>query len=98
MNEKLYVTAKFKVKKEKLSEAKELMKTLADKTSQNEEGCIEYYYIKSISDDSEFTSVEIWKNEVEEAKHWETEYIQAAMQKLPDLLQELPEIRKWKIF
>lgn len=33
MNEKLYVTAKFKVKKEKLSEAKELMKTLADKTS-----------------------------------------------------------------
>lgn len=98
MREKFYVTAKFKVKREKLYEAEELMKMLTDKTPQNEEGCIEYYYIKSVSDESEFTSVEIWENEAEEAKHWETEYIQAAMQKLPDLLEELPEIRKWKRF
>lgn len=98
MSEKLYVTAKFKVKKEKLSEAEELMKMLTEKTNRNEEGCVEYYYIKSVADESEFTSLEIWENETEEAKHWKTEYIQAAMQSLPEFLEEMPEIRKWKTF
>lgn len=96
MNTNLYVTAKFKVKKEKINEAIALMRALTDSTTQNEKGCISYYYLQNNVDDSEFTSFEIWENETEEANHWATPHVQNALSKLPELLEVSPEIIKWK--
>ncbi|GEM56217.1 hypothetical protein B0A58_05495 [Flavobacterium branchiophilum NBRC 15030 = ATCC 35035] len=96
MTSKIYVTAKFTVKKEKLDEAIALMKNLTSTTTQTEKGCVAYYYLQSITNSCEFTSCEIWENENDEAKHWETAHVQNALKALPHLLETLPEIVKWK--
>ena len=95
MNINLYVTAKFTVRKEKLSNALALIKALTEVTK-TEEGCIKYYYLQNTANECEFTSFEIWENESEERKHWETAHVQNALKELPNLLETSPEIIKWK--
>lgn len=95
MNNNLFVTAKFEVKKDKLDNALALMKNLTEATKQNEAGCINYYYLQNITNPCEFTSYEIWKNEEEELKHWNTIHVQKALKDMPDLLVSFPEILKW---
>ncbi len=97
MNQNYYVTAKFKIKKDKLEQAKSLIKSLTITTNTQEKGCIEYYYLQNQADEYEFTSFEKWENEAEEAKHWHTEHVQNALQQLPDLLEVMPEIIKWNV-
>lgn len=96
MNKRVYVTAKFLVKGEKLAEAQALMQSLTEKTRQNEQGCIEYCYLQNTENILEFTSWEIWETETEENKHWDAPYVQDALKRLPDLLDVSPEIIKWK--
>lgn len=96
MNSQFYVTAKFKVKKDKIKDAIEVMKVLALATTQNENGCVSYSYLQNNVDECEFTSYEIWENEAEEANHWTTLHIQEALSKLPNLLEVDPEIIKWR--
>ncbi|WP_281275627.1 putative quinol monooxygenase [Hydromonas duriensis] len=90
-----YVTGRFKVKSDKLAEAIALMKSLTEATNAKEEGCLEYYYLQSATNSYEFSSIEIWKNETEEVKHWQTEHVQHALSKLPELLEGQPDIVKW---
>ncbi|OAZ05487.1 putative quinol monooxygenase [Flavobacterium succinicans] len=92
----VYVTAKFTVKSDKLNEAINLIKGLTTETTQNEKGCIAYYYLQNTTNPYEFTSYEIWENESEESKHWETTYVQKAIIEMPNLLESNPEIIKWK--
>lgn len=92
----VYVTAKFTVKSDKLNEAINLFKGLTAATIQNEKGCIAYYYLQNTINPNEFTSYEIWENESEESKHWETTYVQKAITEMPNLLESNPEIIKWK--
>lgn len=96
MNTNFYVTAKFKVKKEKRDEAISLMKNLTEITNRSEKGCVAYYYLQNNVDDCEFTSYEVWENETEEGKHWATEHVQNALKVMPALLEVAPEIIKWK--
>lgn len=93
---KLYVTAKFTVKPEKLDESLTLMKNLTEATNSKEEGCVAYYYLQSATNMYEFSSVEIWQDEVAEAKHWQTAHVQNALSVLPALLAVEPEIIKWR--
>ena len=95
MKKKVYVTAKFTVKKENISDAIALMKGLTETTTQTEAGCIAYYYLQNNANECEFTSYEIWEDESEEIKHWETAHVQNALKELPNLLETLPEIIKW---
>lgn len=95
MSKPLYVTAKFCIRKEKLSEANDLMQDLMTKTLQNEENCISYVYLKNNNVENEFTSFEIWKDAEAEAKHWATSHIAEALKQLPEMLETEPEITKW---
>lgn len=95
MSTPLYITAKFRVKKEKLTEANDLMQNLITKTLQNEENCISYTYLRNVSVENEFTSFEIWKDAEAEASHWGTPHIAEALKVLPELLETEPEIIKW---
>lgn len=92
----VYVTAKFTVKSDKLNEAINLIKGLTAATTQNENGCIAYYYLQNTTNPYEFTSYEIWENESKELQHWETTHVQKALIEMPNLLGSLPEIMKWK--
>ena len=71
------------------------MKGLTEITTQTEAGCIAYYYLQNNANECEFTSYEIWENDIEEAKHWETAHVQNALVELPNLLETYPEIIKW---
>lgn len=95
MSKPLFVTAKFRIKKEKLSKANKLMQDLMVQTLQNEENCINYIYLKNSSIENEFTSFEIWKDAEAEAQHWQTPHIAEALKQLPEMLENEPEITKW---
>lgn len=95
MSQPLYVTAKFRIKKEKLIEANTLMQNLITSTLQNEENCISYTYLKNSEKENEFTSFEVWKDAEAEAQHWETVHIAEALKQLPEMLETEPEIIKW---
>ena len=89
----LYVTANFRIKKEKILEAIQLMKSLTEATHK-ESGCKDYYYLQNPDNTCEFTSFEIWATSDAEAKHWQTQHITDALAQLPDLLETAPEIKK----
>lgn len=95
MSKPLFVTAKFRIKTEKLSEANKLMQDLMTKTLQNEENCISYTYLKNNNVENEFTSFEVWKDADSEAQHWQTNHIAEALKQLPEMLENEPEITKW---
>lgn len=95
MSNPLFVTAKFRIKNEKLSEANALMQNLITKTLQNEGNCISYTYLKNSEIENEFTSFEIWKDDEAEANHWTTSHIAEALKQLPEMLENEPEITKW---
>lgn len=95
MSKPLFVTAKFRIKTEKLSEANALMQNLMTQTLQNEENCISYIYLKNNVLENEFTSFEVWKDAEAEAQHWETVHIAEALKQLPEMLETEPEITKW---
>ena len=95
MSNPLFVTAKFRIKNQKLSEANALMQNLITKTLQNEKNCISYTYLKNKNVENEFTSFEIWKDDEAEAKHWETSHVVEALKQLPEMLENEPEIIKW---
>ena len=95
MSKPLYVTARFRIKKEKLNEAHDLMQNLITQTLKNEEGCIRYTYLKNNTLDNEFTSYEEWKDAESESMHWETTHIKEALQLLQDMLESEPDVRKW---
>lgn len=95
MSKPLFVTAKFRIKNEKLSEANALMQKLMTRTLENEENCISYTYLKNKDAENEFTSFEIWKDAEAEAQHWETSHIAEALKQLPEMLETEPEITKW---
>lgn len=95
MSKPLFVTAKFRIKKEKLSEANALMQNLITKTLQNEENCISYTYLKNNNVENEFTSFEVWKDAEAEVQHWQTSHIAEALKQLPEMLENEPEIIKW---
>lgn len=94
MTEKLYVTARFHSKADKVKEMISLLATLASAT-RSENGCLEYSYYQSAGDSIAFTSFEIWENSESEANHWETQHLKDALAQLPDLMVGEAEITKY---
>lgn len=95
MSKPLFVTAKFRIKKEKLNEANDLMQSLITQTLQKEENCISYMYLKNNEIENIFTSFEVWKDAEAEANHWAKPHIAEALKQLPEMLEAEPEITKW---
>lgn len=95
MNNPIYVTARFRSKKEKIGEIKELLYKLTHNTLVNEMGCVAYSYLQDTEDETLFTSNEIWQNAEAESLHWGMPHLQEALAKLPDLLDGEVEVKKW---
>jgi len=94
MSEKVYVTARFKAKADKVVEMIQVIQELSLNT-QSESGCVDYGYYQSTDDPHLFTSFETWADPQSEQAHWETEHLKKALAQLPDLLDGEPEITKY---
>ncbi len=94
MTERVYVTAKFTAKADRIKDMIDLLTDLASKT-RGESGCVEYGYYQSADDSTVFTSFEIWADPESEAAHWNTQHLKGALTHLPDLMVGEAEINKY---
>ncbi len=74
MSENLYLTAKLKVKSEKVEQLKQAaLAIVAD--SRTEPGCISYNVHQSIEDETVFIWRECWKSKADLDEHFEKDYV-----------------------
>jgi quinol monooxygenase YgiN/predicted small metal-binding protein len=85
---------RLKAKPGKEIELKELLKSLIN-PSRQEPGCLSYELLVNKENPEEFTFVERWKNDDALNGHFETDHIKGALQKLPALLAEDMDLRKY---
>ncbi len=94
MNQKIYVTARFRARDDKHKEMINLLTSLAAAT-RDESGCIEYGYYQASDDPCAFSSFEVWRDAESETAHWQTQHLKDALARLPDLLDGQAEITKY---
>ena len=92
----LRVVAHLEGRPEKASELKGLLEGLIAPTHQ-EAGCIAYELLEDVEDPAKFTFVEEWASDEALAAHFETEHIQNALARLPELLAADLDLRKYRL-
>jgi quinol monooxygenase YgiN len=90
----LRVIARVKARSEKVDELRALLIGLIVPTRQ-EPGCITYEMLQNKGDATEFTFVEEWTDEAALESHFRTSHIQDALKKLPNLLAEDLDLRRY---
>lgn len=85
------IVARFKVKKDKLSEMREAIEKSVPPTQQ-EAGCLHYEYSQDIDDETVFVLVEQWRDLPKLAMHFKTSHFQEVAQTLDAILAEEPVI------
>ncbi|MFQ5657244.1 MAG: putative quinol monooxygenase [Candidatus Methylomirabilales bacterium] len=90
----LRVIARLKARPEKVNELSAVLMGLIAPTRQ-EPGCITYEMLQNKQDPTEFTFVEEWTDEAALVSHFGTSHIQDALKKLPDLLAEELDLRRY---
>ncbi|QHG64624.1 putative quinol monooxygenase [Pseudomonas putida] len=91
----LYVTASFMVKAQGLEEVLAVLATLSQHTLL-EPGCLDYGYYQSLEDPLQLTSFEVWQDEDNEAAHWRSEHLAAALSQVAGWLQGAPQVSKYR--
>ena len=94
-NDTLRVVARLHAKPGKEAELRSLLIGLIEPTHK-EEGCITYEMLENIEDPADFTFVEEWTDESRLAAHFETDHIQNALSKFPDLLATELDVGKYR--
>ena len=90
----LRVIARLKAKSGKSEELRSLLMGLITPTHQ-ESGCISYEMLQNREDPSEFTFVEEWTDPAALDSHFQTEHIQNALKRFPELLAEELDLRRY---
>ncbi|MDA2920258.1 antibiotic biosynthesis monooxygenase [Desulfobacterota bacterium AH_259_B03_O07] len=93
-NNTLRVVARLYAKPGKENELRSLLIGLIEPTHK-EQGCRSYEMLENIEDPAEFTFVEEWTDESRLLTHFETDHIQNALSKFPDLLASELDVRKY---
>ncbi len=93
-NNTFRTVVRLKSKPGKEAELKELLQGLIIPT-RSEPGCISYELLMNKEDPKEFTFVEEWKDDNALNGHFETSHIKNALQKLPGILAEEMDLRKY---
>ncbi len=89
----LRVVAIMKAKPGKESELRALLESLVEPTSK-EAGYLRYEMHGNINDPAEFVFVEEWQTEADLDAHLASPHLQAAIERIPDLLSGELEIRR----
>jgi quinol monooxygenase YgiN len=96
MSENLYLTAKLKVKSEKVEELKQAaLAIVAD--SRAESGCISYNVHQSIEDETVFIWRECWKSKQDLDEHFLKDYVVKFFAKVDEFAADPPQINLTKL-
>ncbi len=90
----LRVIATVKARSEKVDDLRGLLMGLIAPTRQ-EPGCITYELLQNKEDATEFTFVEEWTDEAALESHFGRSHIQDALKRLPNLLAEELDLRRY---
>jgi quinol monooxygenase YgiN len=96
MSENLYLTAKLKVKAEKVEELKQAALAIVD-DSRAEAGCISYNVHQSIEDETVFIWRECWKSKQDLDEHFQKDYLLNFFGKVDEFADEPPQITLTKL-
>ena len=91
MDENLYLTARLKVKADKVEELKQAALAIVD-DSRSEEGCISYNVHQSVEDETVFVWRECWKNKTVLDEHFEMDYVKNFFRVVDEVAAEPPQI------
>jgi quinol monooxygenase YgiN len=80
----------------KVEAAKALLFGLVEPTRQ-EPGCLQYDLLHNQADPTDFTFVEEWESHEALETHLATPHIQAASDRIPELIAEGPDIRRYTL-
>jgi quinol monooxygenase YgiN len=90
------IVAHLEARPDKVSELRELLEGLVVPT-RLEAGCVSYEMLESLEDPAKFTFVEEWTHEEALEAHFETEHIQNALARFPDLLAADLDLRTYQL-
>ncbi len=94
MSDIIYTIAVLKAKEGKLNDLKSVLSELAVET-RKEKGAIEYFFVHDENfDENTIVSYEKWTNAAEEAAHWKTPHLRAAITKMKDILDGEPTVHR----
>lgn len=88
------VVARLAAFPDKVEEAKALLLGLVEPTRQ-EAGFIQYDLLQNQADPTDFTFVEEWESHEALDTHLASAHIQAAIARIPELIAEGPDIRRY---
>lgn len=89
------VVARFSAKPERIEDVKRVLTEFVAPTRQ-EDGCITYDLLQSVSDPTDITFVEEWTSEAALENHLACEHIARGRAELPELLEGEGDIRVYR--
>ena len=92
----LRVVARIKARPDKIEEVKKLLSGLIEPT-RKESGCVSYELLQNQNDPTDFTFVEEWTSAAALSAHFETEHFKNALPRIPELLDEEPDIQTYTV-
>ncbi|MBT0568259.1 putative quinol monooxygenase [Williamsia sp. CHRR-6] len=87
----IFITAKFKIKPEHADNWAEISREFTE-ACQAEEGCLWYFWSRTLDDPTEYVLVEAFTDPDAGAVHVNSAHFKKAQQDLPPYLQETPKI------
>jgi len=88
------VVARVVGKPDKLEELRATLLSLIEPT-RAEPGCLRYELLQNLTDPTDFTFVEDWRDDASFQAHLETEHFRAAAARLTQLVETVPDIRRY---
>jgi len=92
----LRVVAHLQAQPDEADELRALLEGLVAPTHQ-ETGCLSYELLEDLDDPTKFTFVEEWASKEALQAHFETEHIQNAIARFPDLLAGNLDLRTYRL-
>lgn len=95
-SDSLRVVAILKAQPDKIEEVRSLLTGLLEPTRE-EPDCVSYELLHNRANPTEFVFVEQWANETALNQHFGTDHIREALKKLPTLLAEALDVRRYNL-
>ena len=93
--ETLKVIARIRALPGQIDEMRELLAGLVSPT-RAEAGCLRYELLHNLTDPSDFTFVEEWRDDTALESHFNTEHIKAALARFQELAAEPLDLRRYR--
>lgn len=96
MPKTIRVVATLIAKEGQSEQLKEILHSLIEPT-RAEAGNLQYDLLQHLEDENEFRFVEKWTSEEALNAHFETDHLQAALLRLPEIMAGSPDIRRYRL-